>query len=55
MKYIIDRLGEESTWRGFVLVLTAVGVVIDPAQSAAISAAGMAVYGLWKAFRPDPN
>jgi len=44
--YMLDRLQEPSTWRGVVLLLTAVGVPLAPALSDAIVAAGLAVAGL---------
>jgi hypothetical protein len=50
-KYVLDRLAENSTWRGLVMLLTAVGVQVDPAQSNAIIAAGLALVGLINVFR----
>lgn len=43
-------LGEASTWRGLVFILTALGVSLDPAQVDAIVAAGLAVHGLIGVF-----
>jgi hypothetical protein len=51
ISYIIERLSENSTWRGIVMLLTAVGVQVDPAQSNAIIAAGLALIGLINVFR----
>jgi hypothetical protein len=45
-QYILDRAKEPSTWRGLILVLTAIGVPIAPAMADAIVAAGLAVAGL---------
>jgi hypothetical protein len=51
---MIDRiglaLGESSTWRGIIMLLTAVGLQIDPAQQTAIIQAGLAVAGLIAVF-----
>lgn len=44
--YLIDRAKEPSTWRGIVLLLTAVGVPVAPAMSEAIVSVGLAVAGL---------
>jgi len=44
---------EPSTWRGFVWMLTAAGVVVSPDQQAAIAATGMALAGLIGAFFTD--
>jgi hypothetical protein len=51
--YILDRAKEPSTWRGLVLLLTAVGVPIAPAMAEAIIAAGLAVAGLIGVATPD--
>lgn len=49
-----DRLGialsEASTWRGLVLIITALGVQLDPEQIDAIVAAGLAINGLIGVF-----
>jgi len=54
MKAIVDSFGialnESSTWRGVVLILTAVGVQLDPDQQAAIITAGLAFSGLLGVF-----
>lgn len=44
--YVIERLKEPSTWRGVIMLLTAIGVPIAPAMADAIVAAGLAVAGL---------
>lgn len=53
LNYIVDRLGESSTWRGLVFVLTAVGLKLDPDQGAAIAAAGLAIVGAINVFRKE--
>ena len=61
---MLDRLGialgEAATWRGFVMILTAVGIQLDPDQQAAIISAGLAIAGILAVFfkrNPDslPN
>ena len=32
-QYILDRAKEPSTWRGFILLLTAIGVPVAPAMA----------------------
>jgi hypothetical protein len=51
ISYLIERLSENSTWRGLVMLLTAVGVQVDPTQANAIIAAGLAIVGLINVFR----
>lgn len=53
--YILNRLAEASTWRGFVMLVTALGVTLDSAQAAAIVSAGMALAGVIAVFVPDKN
>jgi hypothetical protein len=55
MKSLIDtllaRLGENSTWRGILLVATAVGVKLEPDLQNAILAAGLGLVGLINVVR----
>jgi len=51
-EYVLARLKEASTWRGFVYLLTALGVTISPALSEAIIAAGLAIAGILGAALP---
>ena len=44
--YILDRVKEPSTWRGFFLLLTAVGVPVAPELQTAIVSAGLGIAGL---------
>lgn len=44
--YLIERAREPSTWRGLVLLLTAVGVPIAPELGEVIVSAGLGVAGL---------
>lgn len=43
--YIVNRAKEASTWRGIILLLTAVGVPIAPAMADAIVSIGLALAG----------
>ena len=44
--YILERAKEPSTWRGLILVLTAVGIPVAPALSEAIVTLGLGLAGL---------
>lgn len=55
MNYIIERLKEDSTWRGLVMLATALGVKLDPAQASAIISAGLAIVGLINVLRKQPK
>jgi hypothetical protein len=44
--YILARLREASTYRGLVLILTALGVKLSPDESEAITIVGLALSGL---------
>lgn len=54
MNAIVDKVGiafgEASTWRGIIMLLTAVGLQIEPAQQTAIIQAGLAIVGLISVF-----
>ena len=43
-------LGEAATWRGLVMIMTAVGIQLDPDQQAAIISAGLAIAGILAVF-----
>jgi len=51
--YLLARAQEPSTWRGLVLIATALGVVLSPDQQEAIVAGGLLVAGLIGAAVPD--
>jgi hypothetical protein len=53
VRYILRRLGETSTWRGLIGLLTLAGVSLSPALSEAIIGAGVALYLLIEALLPD--
>ena len=53
MQYIINRLKEASTWRGFALLLTAFGLHIAPELQEAVIATGVSAAGLIGVVFPD--
>lgn len=48
---VLERLSENSTWRGILLILTAVGVKAEPELQNAILAAGLSAVGLINVVR----
>lgn len=54
LDYILNRGKESSTWRGLILIATALGVQLEPDQVAAIVSAGLSVVGLVNVFRKSP-
>lgn len=44
--YLLDRAKEPSTWRGAVMVATAMGVSISPEKQDAIVTIGLAIAGI---------
>jgi hypothetical protein len=46
LNVILERLSENSTWRGLILVATALGVKLEPELQNAILAAGLGLVGL---------
>lgn len=53
MNYVIDRLAENSTWRGIIIIITAVGVKLSPEMSNAILSAGLGLAGLLNVVRKE--
>jgi len=51
--YILARAKEPSSWRGFILLLTAAGLPIAPELADAIISVGLAVAGLIGVVTPD--
>lgn len=52
-RFAVARLKEASTYRGLMLILTALGVVLRPEVGEALIAFGMAAAGLIGVFVPD--
>lgn len=48
---ILTRLTENSTWRGAILVATALGLKLEPEHQEAIIAAGLSLVGLINILR----
>ena len=48
---ILERLTENSTWRGLILLTTAAGVRLEPEFQNAIIAAGLSLVGLINVIR----
>jgi len=48
---LLERLTENSTWRGLILIATAAGVKLDPELQNAILAAGLGAVGLINVIR----
>lgn len=44
--YILERAKEPSTWRGFLLFLTAIGIPIAPELASNIVTVGLGVAGI---------
>lgn len=51
--YILARLREPSTWRGLVLLATAIGAHLSDAQVDAVVEFGLGLAGLIGAVLPD--
>ena len=51
--YILVRAKEPSSWRGFILLLTAAGLPIAPELADAIISVGLSVAGLIGVVTPD--
>jgi hypothetical protein len=48
---VIERLSENSTWRGVILVVTALGLRLEPELQNQIVAAGLSLVGLINIIR----
>lgn len=53
LEYIVARLQEPSTWRGLVLVATAVGAHLSESQVSTIIEVGLLLAGFLGAALPD--
>lgn len=50
---LLDRLSQESTWRGIAALLMVTGLVTDPNKAPQIIAAGMTIIGLINILKSD--
>jgi hypothetical protein len=48
---LLERLSENSTWRGFILIATAIGVKLEPELQESIIVAGLSLVGLINVVR----
>jgi hypothetical protein len=53
--YILARLQEPSTWRGLVLIVSALGAALSPDQQEAIVTGGLLLAGIIGAAVPDKS
>jgi len=51
--YILARAKEPSSWRGFFLILTAIGVPVAPEMADAIITIGLSIAGAIGVAAPD--
>lgn len=50
---VLERLSENSTWRGLILVSTALGLKIEPALQEQILVAGLGLIGVINILRKE--
>jgi hypothetical protein len=55
MNWILDRLKEQSTWRGIILLATGLGVKLEPDMAEGIIALGLALVGMINIIRKAPK
>ena len=53
MNTIIERLSEQSTWRGIILLATSFGITIHPEYQESIIAIGIGLVGFINVFRKE--
>ncbi len=53
ISYILDRAAESSSWRGAILVATALGLRLEPELQNQIVAAGLGLVGLINLLRKE--
>jgi len=53
LKPILDKLSQESTWRGIISLSTLFGVIVQPDMAEAIIAAGVSLVSLINIFKKD--
>lgn len=51
---ILDRLSQESTWRGIIAIATGFGATINPEKADAIIALGLLVIGIINVAKDRP-
>ena len=53
LNYLLDRVSEQSTWRGLILLATALGVQMEPQLQNHIVAAGLGLVGAINFLRKE--
>lgn len=53
LDWALDRLSEQSTWKGIIGLLTAAGATLKPEQATGIIAAGIALTAMVNVFRNE--
>lgn len=53
LNIVVERLAENSTWRGLILVATALGLKLEPELQNQIVAAGLSLVGLINIVRKE--
>ena len=51
LNWLLDRLSENSTWRGIILTATGLGISLKPDQAAKITAVGLGIVGVINILR----
>jgi hypothetical protein len=51
VEIVLEKLSENSTWRGLILVAMALGLKLEPELQAAILSAGLGLVGLINVIR----
>jgi hypothetical protein len=51
LNIILERLSENSTWRGIILLATALGLKLDPELQTQILTAGLSLIGIINVLR----
>ena len=54
MNYVLNRLGEASTWQGIVMILGVCGVKLSPEESGAIVTACVSIVAAISIFTKHP-
>ena len=55
LQYLLDRFKERSTWAGLLALLGSLGIALNPEQTEAIIALGLAVIGVISVFIKERN
>lgn len=55
VNYGINRLSEPSTWRGLLMLGTALGIKTNPEMAEPIIAVGLSAVGLINVLRKEPK